>query len=177
MVKFLMDRNKRKGFTLIELMIVVAIIGILAAVAIPAFLKYMKRAKTSEALTNIRKVCDGNVAYFSEEYVNVGGTILSKQFVNAPMTPTAIPGINKIVANWETPEWQALKFATESGVLFAYTSAGSTNTGLQSSFTARANGDLDGDGASSLFERVGAVNGTSGDPQLGSGVYSNYPLE
>ena len=41
--------QSEKGFTLIELMIVVAIIAILAAVAIPAFSKYIRRAKTSEA--------------------------------------------------------------------------------------------------------------------------------
>ncbi|WLP94845.1 pilin [Psychrobacter sp. M13] len=43
--------NAQKGFTLIELMIVIAIIGILAAIAIPAYTDYTTRARVSEALT------------------------------------------------------------------------------------------------------------------------------
>lgn len=176
-MKFL--RNK-KGFTLIELMIVVAIIGILAAVAIPAFLKYIKKSKTTEARTNLRKIYDGNVTYYSEETVNQAGTILSKQFVNAVAQPSTwaagSTAVNKIAGNWEGADWQALKFASDSPVLYQYeVTAGGTST--SSSFTARARGDIDGDSTTGLFERVGAVNASTGEVVGGAGLYAVSDLE
>ena len=56
----------QKGFTLIELMIVVAIIGILAAIAIPNFLRYQCKSKQSEAKGNLGAIFTSNVAYKSE---------------------------------------------------------------------------------------------------------------
>jgi len=69
----LANLKKSKGFTLIELMIVVAILGILAAIAIPALTKYMRRAKTSEARAQIAKLFDAAKGYFEEEHAARGG--------------------------------------------------------------------------------------------------------
>ena len=66
--------NNSKGFTLIELMIVVAIIGILAAIAIPNFLKYQCKARQSEAKANLGSLRVSQEAYFAEYDKYVGGT-------------------------------------------------------------------------------------------------------
>ena len=59
--------KSKKGFTLIELMIVVAIIGILAAIAIPNFLKFQAKSKMSEAKTNLGAIYTGQISYFGEQ--------------------------------------------------------------------------------------------------------------
>jgi len=59
-------QGNKKGFTLIELMIVVAILGILAAIAIPNFMRFQAKSKQSEAKTNLGAIGTTAEAYHSE---------------------------------------------------------------------------------------------------------------
>src|SRR5262245_36700842 len=165
-----MTKRIKGGFTLIELMVVVAIIGILAAVAIPAFMKNARKAKTAEATTNVKKVYDGARSYFEEE-LNARGSInpIAKQFP-IPAAALTDPTANYCCTNgtggkcvpapswWTDPAWQAVKFSMDDPHYYWYTYA-ATGTGSNSKFTARAEGNLNCDGTYSTFEMVGSVQG------------------
>lgn len=104
-----MKRNE-KGFTLIELMIVVAIIGILAAIAIPAYANYTKKAKITE-VTNAMGAC----AAAAMEYYQDRGEVPQTQETEEDLTlaqnsfGAALP--DTYIASWE---WSATN--TSSGI-------------------------------------------------------------
>ena len=72
----------QKGFTLIELMIVIAIIGILAAIAIPQFSAYRKRSYNSSAVADLRNAATAQEAYFVDEstYCSTTGTLIGPTY-------------------------------------------------------------------------------------------------
>lgn len=81
--------RKQEGFTLIELMIVVAIIGILAAIAIPNFLQYQLKSRQSEAKTNLQAIKTSEVSFQGERGCYVGVAVEVGQPAAAVGTKTA----------------------------------------------------------------------------------------
>lgn len=163
-----MKRSMKKvlaGFTLVELMIVVVILGILAAVAIPAFTRYVKRSKTSEATGNIAKIYQGETAYFNQSSEQ---SVAS--FASAPATPSATPSASKYPAQPTAftgdSGWSAIGFSVDAPLYYQYSATGSAT-----SFNSIATGNIDGDGTNSTFSRSAALN--AGEIQGGQIVIVN----
>ena len=170
--------RKSRGFTLVELMIVVAIVGILAALAIYGVRKYMANAKTAEARNSIGQMGkDAVTAYFKEgmEATVValkGSTSVVNQLCSGA-TVEAVPGKGNITqtaipaalqakkyqsepTDWKS--WDCLHFSMNDPqyYVYDYVSSATLNTN-GSTFTCQAAGDLDGDGVGSLFTMEGKI--------------------
>ncbi len=141
--------KSKKGFTLIELMIVVAIIGILAAIAIPNFLKFQAKSKQSEAKTNLKGIYTAETGYFGENNAYSG-------FDDANWTPVGQARYHYTLTGAITGNTSLEKGAQLTGLTANWTGNGGATPALGASpsqtFTAGAVGNVDNDTATDCWE-------------------------
>jgi type IV pilus assembly protein PilA len=148
-----MSKRSREeaGFTLVELMIVVAIVGVLAAIAIPNFMSYQARSRRSEAYVNLSAVARSQKSYFAEKDT-------FHDSVGSWPDPTLLPGgvlsVDKMTWDSDSEDhFEELGWHPEGQVFYSYESTTplivpglAKNCTCTLCFTATAYGDVDGDG-------------------------------
>lgn len=170
-----MTSRTSRGFTLVELMIVVFIIGLLAAIAIPAFTRYVRKARTAEAAGHLNKLWAGSMTYYMSDFTSISGTQaqpLPKQFPGpagnwetsggsgpiphcCELTGGRCPGGSTVWAS--DPVWLALKFSLADPHTYMPGYSGS-GAGSDAKFTAIAQGSAGADCSKfAVFSRNGYV--------------------
>lgn len=150
-------RTVARGYTLIELMMVVAILGIIASVAIPNFQKYQARAKASELKENLSAIFRSEESYKNRE---TNGQYYSTGLANVPATCT--PGTMRHPwANSDTAAAMKIDWMVEGGTYGCYHIVTSTPA---IHLTAWGESDLDGDGWYNCVYLFKASLDSSGNP-------------
>ena len=168
-------------------MIVVAIIGILAAVAIPGFMKYIKDSKTTEAKTNLKAIAEGASSFFQTEHSTskAGDEFFTHQYPSADFCKAKAAGGeckgtadshtdiqatgSKSAGSFGGEPWASLNVAISGPVYYMYSYKGVKGDGDKgSTFDLQAAAKLDKPkDVDSCFTIAGTVN-TEGDPTFGA---------
>ena len=175
--------QNRNGFTLIGLMLVVVIIGILAAPAVQGLMTYIMVSKTSEAKSNLKAIAEGASSFYQTEHTLKNGTVYTRQFPNSTHCKSATsidnsckdfnnapseikPAGTKTALTLTDEPWKSLNFAVTAPVYYTYSYKGAASTdSAASSFSAQAAAKLDSANVDSCFTMDG--NGAdNGEPTI-----------
>jgi len=181
------SRN-RGGFTLTELMITIALIGALAAIAIPNFLSYQARARRSEGFTNVAGIARAYKAHHAErgvfpDMVTTTTALGAAEATLPDPTDYGKPAPNTVRMPWDTKTetfFKIVGWKPEGNVFYSYdvrsTACGNTCT-EQTCFTATAHGDVNGNGVVAALMHVHPQRDAAGNVLASciSGVFGYGP--
>jgi prepilin-type N-terminal cleavage/methylation domain-containing protein len=156
-------RRPASGFSLIELMLVVAIVSILSATASVAWQRYVKRSRTAEASGHLQKMWVGAISYFETDHAGPTGSMLDHQFpFNATTTyeqpccnwpDQHCPGSSDV---FMTEPWKSLNFSIADKHLYRPMYIGGIPDPKKNLWM-EVHGDLDCDTTESVFVRKANV--------------------
>jgi type IV pilus assembly protein PilE len=173
------------GFSLIELMIAVAIIGILSAIALPAFRTVLFRSRTAEVSANLSAMFKGAASYYTSERGQKGqtaSTYTACTVGDVGPLPASPASQKQPMPNTDS-SFRAIGFTVADYVYFGYGLATETGAGTcdgatndPTVYTLFAHGDLDGDTTLSTFE-FGVASDNDNQLYHARGMYIDRELE